>query len=616
MLQHGRDYQGLSPAELRCASLSLRYRVVSGEPAERLLPEAYALMREAAERTLGLRHYDVQIYGGIALFERSIAEMQTGEGKTLTATLPLYLAALSGDGAHLATANDYLAERDARCVMPAFELLGMSVGILRSASSRDERRAAYQCDITYGAAREFGFDFLRDRLRNEGGELLPGERLRRMLGGEDTDEGTAPLQRGLNSMLVDEADSVLIDEARTPLVVSSAAADSQESAAIYGWSATLSSQLGDQDYLYEPQHKSVSLTSAGRRKVRDETRPPALSRTPLFDLYEHVERAIRVRIEFHRDQHYVVRDGRIVIVDERTGRLADGRQWRDGIHQAVEAGEGVPITVRAGDAARVTVQDFFLLYPRLAGMTGTAVSSRRELRSIYGLETRVIPTHRPVQRAQWPLRVFGTGEQKWQAIVEEICKLHRTGRPVLIGTRSISKSERLSASLAEAGIEHHVLNANRHAEEAQIVAAAGSLGRVTVATNMAGRGTDIQLGEGVAELGGLHVIGTELHDSERIDRQLYGRCGRQGDPGSFRQYAALDDEVLRVGFGGRASDRYRARGEKARQELAGCAQLVRRAQRRIERMHFQQRRQLLFQEKQRRAIQQEMGQDPYLDAPC
>jgi preprotein translocase subunit SecA len=613
----GPRYRDLSTEELRRDSLSLRYRAISGEPAARLMPEAYALMREAAERTLGLRHYDVQLFGGIALYDGSVAEMQTGEGKTLTATLPLYLAALMDFGAHLATANDYLAERDARLMGPAFELLGMQVGTLQSASDKRERRRAYRCDVTYGAAREFGFDFLRDRLRRGESASNHGDLLGRMLGCEEVSEDSQSIQRELYFMLVDEADSVLIDEARTPLIVSSVPADSIDSApALYRWSAAFADGFRrDDDYEFDSQSKSVALTRGGRRRVREQARPDELSSIPLFDLYEYVERAVRVALEFRRDQHYVVRDGQIVIVDESTGRLADGRKWRDGLHQAIEAREGLEVTVKTGDAARITVQDFFLLYSHLAGMTGTATSSRGEFRGIYELNTQIVPTNRTVQRVQLPDRVFGSAEAKWEAVVEETGQIHATGRPVLIGTRSIHKSELLSELLTLAGIPHEVLNANRHAEEAEIVAAAGTLGKVTVATNMAGRGTDIKLGEGVCELGGLHVTGTELHDSQRIDRQLYGRCARQGDPGSYRQYAALDDDVLLGGLSNRKSTRYRTLGQTLKGELAGKARLFRRAQLRIERQHYRQRKMLLHQEKQRREVQKEMGQDPYLDSP-
>ena len=601
--------------ELRRLSLSLRYRVFSGEPLARILPEAFALVQEAAYRAIGMRHYDVQLLGGIALFDRAVAQMQTGEGKTLTATLPLYLAALPGLGAHLATANDYLARRDAEFVLPIFELLGMDVGIVHSGSSRHERQLAYECDVTYGASREFGFDFLRDRLRANLAEDRHDDLLGRMLGIPDEVANNTLLQRTLNFMLVDEADSILIDEARTPLVVSSLPGSSQElAAAVYRWSARHANQFDRQhDFTSDDRTAKTQLTAKGRRKVRDLQRPAALSAIPLFDLYENIELAIRVARDFARDQHYVLRQGEVVIVDENTGRLAEGRKWRDGIHQAIEAREGVEITVKTGEAARVTAQHLFLLYDQLAGMTGTALTSRQELRRIYGLRTREIPTHRPVLRQKLPDRVFGTGTAKWNAVTAEIRDIHQSGRPILVGTRSIETSELLSGLLTAANVRHQVLNAHRHAEEAAIVAAAGNAGRVTVATNMAGRGTDIKLSPEAAEAGGLYVIGTAYHDSRRIDQQLFGRCARQGDPGTVRQFGSLDDAILAAGFGLHVAERYRQIGAKTSGELPRYARLLQQAQARVDAKHFRQRRLLLFHEQERRKAQLEMGQDPYLD---
>jgi preprotein translocase subunit SecA len=348
--------------------------------------------------------------------------------------------------------------------------------------------------------------------------------------------------------------------------------------------------------------------------VRELDKPDELACIAMFDIYEHVERAIKVAREFFPDRHYVIRDGEVVIVDESTGRLAEGRKWRDGIHQAVEAQAGVEVTVKTGEAARVTIQDFYRRYARLCGMTGTAATSARELRRIYELQVHVIPTHRPPRREGWPARVFGTQQAKWQAVCDEIVEVHRTGRPVLIGTRSIDKSEHLSNMLTVVGIEHAVLNAHRHAEEAEIVAQAGQLAKVTVATNMAGRGTDIKLAPEVVELGGLHVIGTELHESARIDRQLIGRCARQGDPGSYRQFMSLDDDLIEAAYGPTVAQRYRRFGATYSGSLQRFAAVLRSAQAKLERQHFQQRRLLLFHEKERRKVQEQMGQDPYLDA--
>ncbi|MDP6720222.1 MAG: helicase-related protein [Pirellulaceae bacterium] len=602
--------------ELRRSSLSLRYRALSGESLDHLLPEAFALVRQATERTLSERHYEVQLMGGIAMHLGSIAEMQTGEGKTLAATLPLYLAALMDRGAHLATANDYLAERDASITRDAFGLLGMTVGVIKSQTPREKRRDAYLCDITYAASREFGFDFLRDRLLLGGAPEDRGDLFDRLLGRVDGKPTDQPVQRTLYFCLVDEADSILIDEARTPLIVSSLPGSSQDAAvALYRWSAEVADHFVEmRDYEYDHQRRKVTLSKQGRRQARELKKPTELAQLTMFDLYEHLERAIRVGREFHRDRQYVVRDGEVVIVDENTGRLAEGRKWRVGIHQAVEAREGLEIGVDTGEAARVTVQDFFRQYDRLAGMTGTAWPSRHELKRIYELHVQVIPTWKPSQRQHLPDRVLGTADQKWRAVVQEVVEMHAIGRPVLVGTRSIDHSETLSVLLTDAGIEHEVLNANRHAAEAAIVAQAGQYGKVIVATNMAGRGTDIKLEEGVDELGGLHVICTELHDSARIDRQLIGRCARQGDRGSYRQFMALDDQVVKSAYGPETAERFRLLGLAARGSVGRFASRLRRAQRKVEREHYRGRRLLLYHEKHRRRVQDEMGQDPYLDA--
>lgn len=605
--------------QLRRSSLSLRYRALSGEPADRLLPEAYALVREAARRTIGMRPYDVQVLGGIAMHRGCVAEMQTGEGKTLAATMPLFLAALSGQGAHLATANDYLAARDADLLRPVYASLGMSVGVIQTGTNRRERRRAYDCDVTYAAARELGFDFLRDRLLADSSAGAASPRRPRLLGqaaGLSPEPAQrAPVQRELHFALVDEADSILIDEARTPLIVSALPTQSAvRSQSLFRWAAQSTAAFveGD-DFQHEPQHRRLELTAQGRRKVRELDKPAELCDLAMWELYEYVERALLVEREFFRDRHYVVRAGEVVIVDEFTGRLAEGRRWRDGTHQAVEAKEGLDISLKTGEAARVTVQDFFLLYHRLAGMTGTAATSRRELHRIYRLSVCVIPTNRPARRRRLPDRVFLDGEAKWDAIIAEIVETHAAGRPVLVGTRSIDRSEEVSRRLTDAGIAHAVLNAHRHAEEARIVAHAGEISRVTVATNMAGRGTDIQLAPEVAEAGGLHVICTELHESARIDRQLIGRCARQGDPGSYRQFMALDDDILSLGFGppraARLRDHY-----AGRTATQGLARLLRKAQRKVERQHFRQRRLLLYHENERRTLQRELGQDPYLDS--
>ncbi|ASV74917.1 Protein export cytoplasm protein SecA ATPase RNA helicase [Thermogutta terrifontis] len=611
------ELQKLSDSDIRKRSLALRYRARSGEPLSRLLVEAYALVREAGRRKLNMRHFDVQILGGIAMFHHAIVEMQTGEGKTLTATLPMYLYALAGRGCHLATVNDYLAKRDAEWMGPIYELLGLTVGVIQTQMSQNERRKAYAADVTYGTAKEFGFDFLRDRLLlrriREGQTDVIGA----MLGDNGTESGEKPVQREPFFALVDEADSILIDEARTPLIISALPTEEEKLAVeCYKWAAKVADQfIEDVDYEYDHEKKTVELTREGRRKARALPKPEVMASVGMFHIYEYIERAIKVARDFIRDREYVVKDGEIVIVDEFTGRLAEGRKWRDGIHQAVEAKEGVEVTVATGQAARITIQDFFLRYRHLAGMTGTARDSAWELRKIYKCPVIVIPTNRPVIRKRLPDLVFGTQEAKWQAVVDEICEMHAQGRPVLVGTRSIDKSEYLSRLLTERGIEHQVLNAHHIEEEAKIVAQAGQKGRVTVSTNMAGRGTDIRLGPGVAELGGLHVICTEMHDAARIDWQLRGRCGRQGDPGTFRQFLALDDELLLKAFGAKKAKKYAEIGKSRPGLFNEYAPIFRKAQKIIERRHFRERRALMHFERERKKMQRQMGQDPYLDTP-
>lgn len=609
--------QQLDDHGLRKYSLSLRYRALSGEKLDKLLPEAFAVVREAAVRSVGMRHFPVQMLGGIALFHGSVAEMETGEGKTLTATLPLYIHALVKKGAHLATVNDYLAARDAQLMTPVFERIGMSVGVIQTGMNSDQRRKAYGCDITYGTAKEFGFDFLRDRLlmRRIGEQPQAWSSGGAQLGKSENNE--RPVQRGMHFVVVDEADSILIDEARTPLIISAIPGEAQQRAvACFKWSSEIAAQFEeDTHYEYDHEKKTVELNFEGRQLARTLPKPPEMAAVGLIEIYQYVERAIKVAREFIIHRQFVIKDDEIVIVDEFTGRMAEGRKWSGGIHQAVEAKEGVKVTVETGHAARITVQDLFRRYEYLAGMTGTAWSSAGELKKIYKLHTVRVPTNRPTQRKRLPDLVFAKGEDKWLAIVREVAEMHRAGRPVLIGTRSIDKSEILSKLLEGQGIEHMVLNARHIAREAEIVAEAGQLARVTVATNMAGRGTDIKLGPGVLELGGLHVIATEMHDSARIDRQLAGRCGRQGDPGTVRQYLATDDEILSIAFGPRKAERHKRESGDADGLVSTAPRLFRSAQQKIEKRHFRGRRILLYHEKHRKKMHREMGQDPYLDMP-
>ncbi len=632
------DRQGVliatvTDAELKKRSLALRYRAKSREPLLKLLPEAFALTREAGRRALNMRHFDVQLLGGIALHHRSIAEMQTGEGKTLTATLALYLESLSGKGAHLATVNDYLAKRDADWMRPLYELLGLTVGVVQTQMSSDERRTAYACDVTYGTSKEFGFDFLRDRLLLRRSAEGQTDLLAFMLGQRQDAGGDKPVQRTPHFCLVDEADSVLIDEARTPLIISALPSEADKAQAeLYKWAALAAPRFElDQHYTFDNKTQAVELTIEGRRLLRNLPRSNATETIGMLGMYEAIELAIRAQTKFICDRHYVLRDGEIVIVDEFTGRLAEGRKWRDGLHQAIEAKENVEITMATGHAARITIQDYFLRYPNLAGMTGTATNSSRELHKIYKLRVIPIPTNRPPIRKQLPTVVYGSMDAKERAIVSEVQAVRQSNRPVLIGTRSIDKSLRISKLLADAGIVHQVLTANEVDKEADIVAAAGTLNKVTVSTNMAGRGTDIKLSEGVPELGGLHVICTEMHDSSRIDRQLIGRCGRQGDPGTYRQYLAMDDEILLAGLGPTKSESLKQTGERAdtiqgnlanvtaagaNSSLDRYERLFQKAQHRIERRHFKDRRILMYHERERKKMQLQMGQDPYLDAPA
>ena len=533
--------KALDDTRLRRLGRSLSYRARAGEPTDELLIETFAATREAGRRTLGMRHYDVQLLAGIALVHGSIVEMQTGEGKTLVATLPLMLYALAGRGAHLATVNDYLAKRDAEWMQPIFNALGLTVGIVESEMDFDARRNAYAKDVTYGTAKEFGFDFLKDRLMQR--ELKEGRiNLGATLMGEARSGDSKLLQRPYWFVLVDEADNVLIDEARTPLIISSPDGEmgerEQRKAALFHFACKLAdTMVQDVHFEYDPQKRSAELLGVGRSTVRASIRPRLVDSVSMLELYDSVELALRGKIAFIRDRHYVVRDKKdepgqeIVIIDEFTGRIAEGRSWRDGLHQAVEAKEGLEVkTGRGGHAARITIQDLFARWPNLAGMTGTIATSAGEIGRTYDVGIAIVPTNRPAIRQRLTPRVCKSYEEKLHEIVRDIKDVHVTGRPILIGTRSIDKSEDLSKLLTSEGLVHTVLNARNVASEAEIVAAAGGRNQITVSTNMAGRGTDIKLGDGVEDLGGLHVICTELHDSARIDRQLVGRCGRQGDP--------------------------------------------------------------------------------------
>ncbi|MBX5460882.1 MAG: preprotein translocase subunit SecA [Steroidobacteraceae bacterium] len=609
--------QALSDDALRAKTDEFRSRLKKGETLDQLLPEAFAVVREAARRTLGMRHFDVQLIGGIALHQGKIAEMRTGEGKTLVATLPAYLNALTGEGVHIVTVNEYLAQRDADWMRPVYQFLGLTVGVIRNSQTSAEKRAAYACDITYGTNNEFGFDYLRDNL---------AFRL------EDR------VQRPLAYAIVDEVDSILIDEARTPLIISGPAEESTE---LYIRINQLVPRLkrqqtedGPGDYSVDEKTKQVHITEEGHEHVEQLMVEAGLLRSgeSLYDaanirLMHHLNAALRAHALFKRDVEYIVRNGEVIIVDEFTGRTMVGRRWSDGLHQAVEAKEGVRVREENQTVASITFQNYFRLYKKLAGMTGTADTEAPEFMQIYGLEVVVIPTHKPMIRKDAPDLVYLTQKDKFEAIIEDIRDCVSREQPVLVGTTSIETSEFLSELLKKHGIKHEVLNAKQHEREAQIVAQAGRPGAVTIATNMAGRGTDIVLGgnlnaelaalgpdadeaareavrrewqarhEKVVAAGGLHIIGTERHESRRIDNQLRGRSGRQGDPGSSRFYLSMEDNLMRI-FGDpvRTKRLLQMAGMKEGEviESGMLTRQIEKAQRKVESHNFDIRKQLLL----------------------
>ncbi len=599
--------------QLKARATKLRLKARQGDSLNSLLVEAFALVREAAKRTIKQRHYDVQMIGGAAIHYRCLAEMETGEGKTLVATLPAFLNALAGKGVHVITVNDYLAQRDADWNTPVYQILGMTVGTIQTGQSDALRRAAYQCDITYGTSKEFGFDFLRDELKR----LQIGTNERKTFEeaflNKNSAGGDPPVQRGHFFAIVDEADSILIDEARTPLIIGANNQPTQEEAAAYLGADQLAATLTRiKDFKYDPVERKAELNAAGRRKVQMSAGHSSFLTLTVDGVYEYVERALRAQIAYLKDRDYVVFGGEIVIVDEFTGRMMPGRQWQDGLHQAIQAKERIEVTLETITAARVTVQDFFLRYKKLAGMTGTAASDARELKRVYKVNVFKVPTNRPGMRIWTADRVFSTEEEKFQAVADQIVDWYHKGVPVLIGTRSIEKSERLSALLNAANIEHQILNAKNHEIEAQIIAQAGGPAKVTVATNMAGRGTDIKLIPEVAAVGGLHVIGTERHESRRIDRQLAGRSARQGDPGYCQFFVSLEDEIIEA-YGekpaARLRKRYAGRGELTSNAMR---RLVLAAQAKKERQHYRDRKLLMSYEKQRAEMRKNMGLNPVL----
>ena len=516
----------LSDSSLANKTNEFKARLAKGETLDDILPEAFAVIREASRRVLGMRHFDTQLIGGIILHRGNIAEMCTGEGKTLVATAPVYLNALEGKGVHVITVNDYLAKRDSEWMGQVYKFLGLSVGLIIHDLDFNQRKIAYNSDITYGTNNEFGFDYLRDNMVTSLDQMV---------------------QRPLHYCLIDEVDSILIDEARTPLIISG---PGQKSTDAYYTVAKLVPQLKkEEDYTIDEKQKTVAPTEAGVAKMEKLLHVENLYDAENLELNHLFVQALRAQTMMTRDKDYVVKDGEVVIVDEFTGRLMYGRRYSDGLHQAIEAKEGLEVQRESQTLATITFQNYFRMYDKLAGMTGTAKTEEQEFIKIYGLPVLQVPTNKPIQRKDLPDVIFKNKRGKYKAVVREVERRHATGQPMLIGTTSIEQSEELSHMLNQANIPHSVLNAKYHEREAAIVALAGQKGAVTIATNMAGRGTDISLGEGVAELGGLAIIGTERHESRRIDNQLRGRAGRQGDPGSSQFFLSLEDDLLRI-FGG------------------------------------------------------------------
>jgi preprotein translocase subunit SecA len=566
------EIKDLSDASLRGKTEYFKNQIKNGRTLDEVMPEAFAVVREAARRTINMRHFDVQLIGGIVLHQGKIAEMATGEGKTLVATLPAYLNTLSGNSVHIVTVNDYLAKRDRFWMGPVYEFLGLKVGLIQHDMTTEQRKEAYQADVVYGTNNEFGFDYLRDNMSINPEEIV---------------------QYQHEFAIIDEVDSILIDEARTPLIISGPA---EESTKKYFQIDKLIYQLKEEiDYKINEKEKTAFLTEEGIAKMERLLGVDNLYAQQNINLQHHIIQALRAHKLFKRDVDYVVKDGEVIIVDEFTGRLMFGRRYSDGLHQAIEAKENVVIARESQTLATITFQNFFRMYKKLAGMTGTAKTEEDEFIEIYNLPVVVIPPNRKLIRYSYPDVIYRTEKEKFEAVVQEIKELNQKGRPVLVGTVSIDKSERLSNLLKKEKIDHNVLNAKNHEREAEIVAEAGQKGKVTISTNMAGRGTDIVLGPGVAEMGGLHVIGTERHESRRIDNQLRGRAGRQGDPGSSRFFLSLEDDLLRL-FG---SDRIAGFMEKLGVEEGTpiehpfITRSIEGAQKRVEGRNFEIRKQLL-----------------------
>lgn len=566
------DMQKLSDEELKAKTFEFKERLANGETLDDILPEAFAVVREASTRVLGMKHYDEQLMGGIILHQGRISEMKTGEGKTLVATAPAYLNGLSGNGVHIVTVNDYLAKRDAEQMGQLYGFLGLTTGVIVHELNNDQRRESYGSDITYGTNNEFGFDYLRDNM-----VIYKEERV----------------QRPLNFAVVDEVDSILIDEARTPLIISG---QGEKSTEFYKVADYFAKKLAEgRDFTKDEKANAILLTDEGVRKAETTFKVQNYADADNLELQHYVTQALKANFAMRRDKDYMVKDGEVIIVDEFTGRLMEGRRYSDGLHQAIEAKEGVKIARESKTLATITFQNYFRMYKKLSGMTGTALTEENEFREIYGLDVIVIPTHRPIARKDNSDLVFSTEIGKIKAVASEVEKAYAKGQPVLVGTVSIEKSELVSSMLKQKGVPHQVLNAKYHEQEAEIISHAGEKGMVTIATNMAGRGTDIKLGEGVVELGGLKIIGTERHESRRIDNQLRGRSGRQGDPGESTFFISLEDDLMRI-FG---SEKIQGVVEKLglQEEEAIESKMVSKAienaQKKVEGNNFDIRKQLL-----------------------
>jgi preprotein translocase subunit SecA len=650
--RHEQLFGSLPDAELRVRADALRGRARAGDAGEAFISEAFGLCSVAIWRVLGMRPFDVQLAAGIVMFRGALVELATGEGKTLTAAFPAFLQALAGRGVHIATVNDYLAKRDSETLGPVYRLLGLSIGVLQQSMEDAPRTSAYRCDITYGTASEFGFDFLRDRLKQVGGQVAQAPFWAPWQANGPQRAADSRVQRGHHCAIVDEVDSIFIDEARTPLIISSPTRPaSPPEAVVYHWANAVTKTLKlTEHFKFNAPKDKIELTAEGKAQVRY-ANPPAGQHSHAMDkLFEAIERSLHAHYRFVRDHHYMIdKEQKVVIVDENTGRPMPDRQWREGLHQAVEAKEGVPVHIAADHAAQVTFQNYFRRYEHLAGMSGTLVPNSREVRRVYRRRVVAVPTNRPVIRVRYPDAVYPTEAAKFDAVVKQVAEMQAKGRPVLIGTRSVEKSEALSARLTAAGVKHQVLNAKQNEQEAMIVSQAGRPGCVTVATNMAGRGTDIILGgnpaasidairadealdaeikpllmerlqktwkedhERVVAAGGLHVIGTERHEALRIDRQLLGRAGRQGDPGSGQFFLSLEDRILEA-LGVEAWEKLKKCGRAgAESDWDRFRPLFVKAQKRTERKHLRQRLDMMFYHRNRWEQLGDIGADPFVD---